>query len=598
MAGNNNNTVLVPTPDPFRLTEMIEESNLAQNDEAEQLQPQNNGEETARNDRNAELIPTQLEQPQTRVRHETDHRDGQTASSSTRSLERPRTHHRQTRDATDARGETDPSTLVILKELQRTNRLIRLQGERIEKLEKRHRHRSPPRRHRRSRSSSSRSPPRRTRRRSPSSSRSPPKRSRRQRSYSRSPLRKSKKNRRPEPAEEESPSPDREERRLARKGRKPRKEEPARRNTHSISPSASDEEEFRSPLSESIRRARLPRGMEKLPTLDAYDGTTDPDDHIRNLEAVMEYHVVHGSIKCRIFPTTLRKGAMTWYRNLPPNSITSWAELKELFLSHFTASRRQPKSEANLEAVVQGTNEPLRDYLDRFNKEAVQVETTDYMKRYLLERGLLPGSELRKAIKIEKMRSMNAILKRAQAFISFEEGEAAAVKASRGNGVTRSSSQDPSSAPRANERKRDDRSRDTKERRGPAGRFNDYTPLKVSREKILAECINAEFRNSNIRPPKPNPSRPGTDKSKYCKYHKSHGHLTDECIHLKDAIETLIKEGHLSKYTKRGDPPRRNDRRSSDEGNSPNARPLQVASSVTRPEDFIPSVGVTSALSV
>ncbi|XP_058760264.1 uncharacterized protein LOC131633581 [Vicia villosa] len=289
---------------------------------------------------------------------------------------------------------------------------------------------------------------------------------------------------------------------------------------------------------------------------------------------------------------------MTWYRNLPPNSIKSWAELKEPFLSHFTASRRQPKSEANLEAVVQGTNEPLRDYLDRFNKEAVQVETTDYMKRYLLERGLLPGSEFRKAIKIEKMRSMNAILKRAQAFISFEEGEAAAVKASRGNGVTRSSSQDPSAAPRANDRKRDDRSRDTKERRGPAGRFNDYTPLKVSREKILAECINAEFRNSNIRPPKPNPSRPGTDKSKYCKYHKSHGHLTDECIHLKDTIETLIKEGHLSKYTKRGDPPRRNDRRSSDEGNSPNARPLQVALSVTRPEDFIPSVGVTSALSV
>ncbi|XP_058733451.1 uncharacterized protein LOC131605069 [Vicia villosa] len=328
MAGNNNNTVLVPTPDPFRLTDMIEESSQAlhrrggrrhsaerngrtghetpqsvrrpppqhveqaQNDEAEQLQPQNNGEDTARNDRNAELIQTQPEQPLTRVQHETDHRDGQTASSSTRSRERPRTHHRQTRDATDAHGETDPSTLVILKELQRTNRLIRLQGERIEKLEKRHRHRSPPRRHRRSRSSSSRSPPRRTRRRSPSSSRSPPKRSRRQRSYSRSPLRKSMKNRRPEPAEEESPSPDREERRLARKGRKPRKEEPARRNTHSISPSASDEEEFRSPLSESIKRARLPRGMEKPPTLDAYDGTTDPDDHIRNLEAVMEYHVV------------------------------------------------------------------------------------------------------------------------------------------------------------------------------------------------------------------------------------------------------------------------------------------------------------------
>ncbi|XP_058733649.1 uncharacterized protein LOC131605292 [Vicia villosa] len=261
---------------------------------------------------------------------------------------------------------------------------------------------------------------------------------------------------------------------------------------------------------------------------------------------------------------------MTWYRNLPPNSIHSWTELKELFLSHFTASRRQSKSEANLEAVIQGTNEPLRDYLGRFNKEAVQVQTTDYMKRYLLERGLLPGSDFKKTIKIEKVHTMNALLHKAQAFIAFEEGEAAAMKAS---------------------------SHDAKERRGPAGRFNDYTPLNASREKILAECKSTDFKNSNISPPKSNPARPGTDISKYCKYHKSHGHLTEECIHLKDAIETLIKEGRLSKYTKKGEPSRRDDQRNSDEGNSPDNRPLQVALSVTRPEDFMPSVGITTAFS-
>ncbi|XP_058741193.1 uncharacterized protein LOC131613551 [Vicia villosa] len=180
--------------------------------------------------------------------------------------------------------------------------------------------------------------------------------------------------------------------------------------------------------------------MEKPPTLDLYDGTTDPDDHIRSIEAVMDYHVVRGSIKCRIFPTTLKKGAMTWYMNLPPNSIHSWAELKKLFSNHFTTSRRKPKSEATLEAVIQGTDEPLREYLDRFNKEAVQVQTTDHMKRYLLERGLLPGSDFKKAIKIEKVRTMDALLLKAQAYIAFEEGEAAVKKASRGNDTARSSS--------------------------------------------------------------------------------------------------------------------------------------------------------------
>src|SRR4051812_13980103 len=179
----------------------------------------------------------------------------------------------------------------------------------------------------------------------------------------------------------------------------------------------------------------------------------------------MDYHVVRGSIKCRIFPTTLRKGAMNWYRNLRPNSIHSWTELKELFLSHFTASRRQPKSEANLEAVIQGPNEPLRDYLDRYNEEFVQVQTTDYMKRYLLERGLLLGSDFKKAIKIEKVHTMNALLRKAKAFINFEEGEAAAIKASKGND-TRSSNLDDPGSRRGHDRRRDNRARDTKERQG------------------------------------------------------------------------------------------------------------------------------------
>ncbi|XP_058722610.1 uncharacterized protein LOC131594477 [Vicia villosa] len=244
---------------------------------------------------------------------------------------------------------------------------------------------------------------------------------------------------------------------------------------------------------------------------------------------------------------------MTWYRNLPPNSIHFWPELKKLFSNHFTISRRQPKSEATLKAIIQGANEPLREYLDRFNKEALQVQTTDQMKRYLLERGLLPESDFKKAIGIEKVYTMDALLLKAQAYIAYEEGEAAAKKSSRSHKATRSSSQDYSLPRRGNEKKKEDRPRDTKDQRGPGGHFTDYTSLNASRERILTECKSTKFKNSNVRPPKPNPTRLGTDKSKYCKYHKSHGHLTEECIHLKDAIETLRKEGHLSKYTKKGE---------------------------------------------
>lgn len=43
-----------------------------------------------------------------------------------------------------------------------------------------------------------------------------------------------------------------------------------------------------------------------------------------------------------------------------------------------------------------------------------------------------------------------------------------------------------------------------------------------------------------------------TDKSKYCHFHKSHDHKTDNHIHLKDAIESLINRGRLAEYVKEG----------------------------------------------
>jgi len=45
-------------------------------------------------------------------------------------------------------------------------------------------------------------------------------------------------------------------------------------------------------------------------------------------------------------------------------------------------------------------------------------------------------------------------------------------------------------------------------------------------------------------------------KQKYCRFHKCHGHLTDDCIHLKDAIEMLIQRGWLKQFTKNSEPER------------------------------------------
>ena len=43
------------------------------------------------------------------------------------------------------------------------------------------------------------------------------------------------------------------------------------------------------------------------------------------------------------------------------------------------------------------------------------------------------------------------------------------------------------------------------------------------------------------------------DKRKYCRFHKDHGHYTEDCKDLKEQIEELIRRGKLQQYVKKGD---------------------------------------------
>ena len=88
--------------------------------------------------------------------------------------------------------------------------------------------------------------------------------------------------------------------------------------------------------------------------------------------------------------------------------------------------------------------------------------------------------------------------------------------------------------------------------------------------------------------PRQTSSKPGTDKRKYCRFHKSHDHNTEDCIHLKDAIEILIRDGHLKHYKKneiaRDEAP---ETKNVEEGKkSPNLDTILVALSISRLEDF------------
>ena len=78
----------------------------------------------------------------------------------------------------------------------------------------------------------------------------------------------------------------------------------------------------------------------KIPTLDSYDGTLDPCDHIATFKTIMHLQGVLDEIMCRAFPTTLKGLARVWFSKLPPNTITSFQELSKLFVNNFVGGTK------------------------------------------------------------------------------------------------------------------------------------------------------------------------------------------------------------------------------------------------------------------
>ena len=88
-----------------------------------------------------------------------------------------------------------------------------------------------------------------------------------------------------------------------------------------------------SPFNLEIRQARL---LEvKLSTIKAYEGKSDPQDHLDHFNDLMELYLVFELTRCRVFAVILTAGAEKWFKAIPARIISSWQQLSTSFLQHF-----------------------------------------------------------------------------------------------------------------------------------------------------------------------------------------------------------------------------------------------------------------------
>jgi len=131
------------------------------------------------------------------------------------------------------------------------------------------------------------------------------------------------------------------------------------------------------PFTDEIMTTRLPKGW-KSPTLDRYDETSDPNEHINAYVAQLSIYMRDTHVYCKVFPASLRGMALSWFTQLPPKSIDSFEDLKTKFAAQFATSKPHNLTPIALANVRQEKGESLRTFMDRFGQVALNI------------RGLLP----------------------------------------------------------------------------------------------------------------------------------------------------------------------------------------------------------------
>ena len=76
-------------------------------------------------------------------------------------------------------------------------------------------------------------------------------------------------------------------------------------------------------------------------------------------------------------------------------------------------------------------------------------------------------------------------------------------------------------------------------------RSQQYTPLNMPFEQVLMQVKD----DPSLKWPEKMKKDPNKrNRNKYCRFHRDHGHDTDECFDLKQQIENLTRQGKLRNF--------------------------------------------------
>ncbi|XP_014492328.1 uncharacterized protein LOC106754780 [Vigna radiata var. radiata] len=291
------------------------------------------------------------------------------------------------------------------------------------------------------------------------------------------------------------------------------------------------------PFTEDIMQTIMPD--RPPPQIEKFDGTTDPEHHLRNFIDSMTFYSNSYPVKCRAFSLSLKDEALEWYYTLPPNSVNSFYTVTTLFKRQFSANRRERVSAAELVNLKQGRDETLRAFMRRYSEAARRVKGVSH--EFIinnLPNYLKPGF-VSENLYAKLPKTMEELQEKMTKFIKMEDQR-----------HYRKKIEAPVTDTKRDDRRSGDRGRNQRPHRrelkallGP--RYDHYAHLTTPREKVFDKAVQANLITIHKRR-----TPRDADASKICRFHDNQGHSTEGCQELKDEIERLVYAGYLREFVK------------------------------------------------
>ncbi|GKB90553.1 reverse transcriptase domain-containing protein [Tanacetum coccineum] len=105
-----------------------------------------------------------------------------------------------------------------------------------------------------------------------------------------------------------------------------------------------------------------------------YDGSKDPEDHLKNFQEAAKTEWWAMPTWCHMFNSMLTRTTRVWFDDLPAESINSYDDLKKAFLENYLQQKKCIKDPIELDNIKQHEGESTEYFVKRYKLESRDVK--------------------------------------------------------------------------------------------------------------------------------------------------------------------------------------------------------------------------------